>query len=130
MITRYYFHSIGNYNDVDAHNLVDGVNNYVSKNNKPNLVMVKCTQQNNGCDCGPCVGLFAKKIVENIKDGIPLAPCWVDKGLIPDICENMKKRCAYIVAEHLMKEEGMKKMEEENSSLNIKKYTNDLRITI
>ena len=29
-----------------------------------------------------------------------------------------------------MKEEGMKKLEEENSSLDVKKYTNDLRITI
>ena len=83
--------------------------------------MVNCTQQNNECDCGPYVGLFAKKVVENIKDGIPLAPCWVDRGLIPDIRENMKKRCAYIVAEHLMKEEGIKKMEEQNSRLDVRK---------
>ena len=109
--------------------MTDKVNKYLSEN-IPDFVATECTQQNNGCDCGPYVCLFAKKVVENVKEGLPLTPCWVDKGLIPDTRENMRKRCAYIVAEHLMKEEGMKIMEGENSGLDIKKYTNDLRITI
>ena len=70
----YHFDSINTYNDIVARNLVDSVNKYLSEN-KPDFVMVNCTQQNNGGDCGPYVGLFAKKVVENIKDGIPLAPC-------------------------------------------------------
>ena len=57
--TWYHFDSIGNYNDGAAHKLVDGVNNYLSKDNKPNFVKVPCTQQKNGFDCGPLVGLFA-----------------------------------------------------------------------
>ena len=120
----YQFDSVNTCND-----LVDSVNKYLSEY-IPDFVMVNCTQQNNWCDCGPFVGLFAKTVVENVKDGIPLAPCWVDRGLIPDICENMKKRCACIVTEHLMKEEGIKKMEKENSSLDVRKYTNNLRKTL
>ena len=69
--TWYHFDSIGTYNDAVARNLVDGVNKYLSKNNKPNFVRVKCTQQNNGCDCGPYVGLFAKKLLKTLKIGNP-----------------------------------------------------------
>ena len=59
--------------------------------------------------------LFAQKVVEYVKGGKPLTPCWVDKGLIPYIRENMKNKCAYKVAEHLMKDEGIKVMQEENN---------------
>ena len=125
----YHFDPINTYNDTVARNLANKVNKYLSEN-IPDFVAAKCTQQNNGYDCGPYVCLFAKKIVEIVKEGLSLTPCWVDKGLIPYTRQKMRKRCAHIIAEHLMKEEGMKIMEGENSDLDIKKYTNDLRISI
>ena len=67
--TWYHFDSIGKYNDAFTRNLVDGVNKYLSKNGRTNFVEVECTQQNNGYDCGPFVGLFAQKVVELVKGG-------------------------------------------------------------
>ena len=42
----YHFDSVNTCNDMVARNLVDGVNKYLSEN-KPDFVMVNCTQQNN-----------------------------------------------------------------------------------
>ena len=99
----------------------------MSKDNKPNIVRVPCTQQKNGFDCGPFVGLFAQKVIECVKDRIPLKTCYVDKGKIPHIRDNMKDQCAYKVAEHLMREEGNKKMQVEDSNFNVRAYTNRLK---
>ena len=49
--TWYHFDSIGMYNDVVARKLVDGIDNYWSKDNKPSFERVPCTQQKNGFDC-------------------------------------------------------------------------------
>ena len=57
----YHMDSIGNCNNSIAHDLVKNINFYMTKENQPDFVEVSCTQQRNGYDCGPFVGLFAKK---------------------------------------------------------------------
>merc|ERR1712002_165853 len=41
--------------------------------------------------------------------------------------ESMKKKCTYKITEHLLKNEGINVMQEENNSLDIKKYTDNLK---
>ena len=66
----------------------------MTKENQPDFVEVSCTQQRNGYDCGPFVGLFAKQVILRASEGKPFNPCFVDKALIPQVREIIKDKVA------------------------------------
>ena len=120
--------SIGNCNNSVARDLVKNINFYMTKENQPDFVEVSCTQQRNGYDCGPFVGLFAKQVILRASEGKPFNPCFVDKALIPQVCEIIKDKVAIKIMEHLTKEEGIKKMQEEEGNTNhVMEYAERLR---
>merc|ERR1711874_236179 len=52
---------------------------YISCQPSTNYIESRCTQQKNGCDCGPLMILFAQNTANMISRGEPLHTCYVNK---------------------------------------------------
>ena len=65
-----------------AKQIMDRVNKYLVnqgslENSNTSYVESRCTQQQNGYDCGPLTILFAMSTAKKIARGEPLQACWV-----------------------------------------------------
>ena len=81
--TWYHMDSGKNTNTPHAKQIMDKVNKYLVNqgslvNSNTNYVESRCTQQQNGYDCGPLTILFAKNTTKMIARGESLHICWVE----------------------------------------------------
>ena len=80
--TWYHMDSGRSANAPHAKQIMDRVNKYLVKqgsleNSNTSYVESRCTQQQNGYDCGPLTILFAMSTAKKIARGEPLQACWV-----------------------------------------------------
>ena len=113
---------IRGYNSAVAQNLINNINFYIFKGNRPKFIEVTCTQQDNNYDCGPFVGLFTRVAAKRVTEGNPLNTCFVDKNGIRDIRKDIKSQLARDII--LLRDSKDKRVIEKNNADELGKDNN------